>query len=129
MGIRKGIAVFALALALLVWTEDEVSGQRGGRGGGGGGGGVGRPGGPGGVGGVGRPGGPGGVGGVGRPGGPGAIGGVAGAAGLGGLGALARCGVASSRPTTAAVNRQAQVNQANLVRNNFNRRDCFHGGW
>ena len=32
-------------------------------------------------------------------------------------------------PRHAAVNRQALVNQGDLVRNNFNHYDCFHGNW
>ena len=32
-------------------------------------------------------------------------------------------------PRPIAVNRQALSNQGNLVRNNFNHHDCFHGNW
>jgi hypothetical protein len=49
--------------------------------------------------------------------------------GLGGLGSLARSGAIAGKASTAAVNRQTLVNQANQVRNNFNHGDCFHGNW
>jgi hypothetical protein len=37
--------------------------------------------------------------------------------------------VIAGRTGTVAVNQQTLVNQGNLVRNNFNHYDCFHGGW
>jgi hypothetical protein len=63
------------------------------------------------------------VGGVGTAGRPGYSPGSA------GLGAIARSGAVAGRSSTVAVNRQALVNQGNLVRNNFNHYNCFHGGW
>lgn len=86
------------------------------------------PGGIGGIGGPGRPGGPGGIGAPGRPGGIGGIGGLGGIAAGAGLGALAKSQL-PARPSTRPIDRQNLVNQSNLIRNNFNNYNCFHGGW
>ena len=63
---------------------------------------------------------------------------LAGAGGVGGVGGVGS-GAAWVRlpdpiwsagiPTHVAVNRQALVNQGNLVRNNFGHYDCFHDNW
>ncbi len=99
-------------------------------------GGIGGPGGPGGIGGTPRP-----LGGVGGPvhpggGGPGGPGGPAHLPGLSGLGALSgyaalagKSSALAGKSPTVAVNRQALVNQANLVRNNFNHSGSFRGNW
>jgi hypothetical protein len=44
------------------------------------------------------------------------------------LGALAKSNL-PARPSTRPADRQALVNQGNMVRNNFNHYDCFHGNW
>jgi hypothetical protein len=49
--------------------------------------------------------------------------------GDGGLSNVARSGTLANRPSTLPVNRQTLVNQGNLVRNNFNHYNCFHGNW
>jgi hypothetical protein len=110
-----------------------VGGGPGGAGGPGGVGGPGKPGGPGGAGGSGGPGtgpggpgGPGGAGGAGKPGGPGDGGGSAGGAGLA---AIAKSGNGNNNRGTIAISRDALVKQGNVVRNNFNHYDCFHGNW
>jgi hypothetical protein len=47
----------------------------------------------------------------------------------GGLAAISRSAVVAPKVGTLPVTRQSLINNGNVVRNNFQHYDCFHGGW